>query len=345
MHHLIVSVVQILHNHTGRQVNSMTWRSEAVRAGNIFSDLTSRDDPAMVRVRPFRSLTRSRPRFQHGALFSNHMAMSVFTSTIHLYREALHATGRSLMRGWLVIIAVIAFTVMMWLAGTIARPLGIVGGFIMGAVNALLIGATLSLIEQAIKGMRALTVRDALDSMGTYFWDVISVGFVLWIPTMLLDTSLRANPDSQFLVTACLLLVFILLNPAPEVIYLTRHDSPLDVLKRSYDFVMENWIEWFLPMALILAPLGLSLFFQLSSRLGRGAGLDFIHLLLVPFTVITAWLTDLGISAELTGAVALLLTPPLAVGMLLFRGHLFAALTATSRRQRLYQSQFDHSAR
>lgn len=180
----------------------------------------------------------------------------------------------------------------------------------MGVVNALLIGTTLALIEQAIKGLRGITVQDVFESMGQYFWDVIGVGFVLWIPTMLLDTSLRANPDSQFLVAACLLLVFILLNPAPEVIYLTRHDSALDVIRRSYDFVIENWIEWFLPMALILAPLGLSLFFKLSSRLGRGAGLDFLQLLLVPFTILTAWLTDLGISSELTGTMALLLTPP-----------------------------------
>ena len=271
--------------------------------------------------------------------------LSLFTSTLHLYRNALQATGRSLVRGWLVILAVIVFTLLMLLAHQIARPLGMVGGFVLGAVNALLIGATLSLIEQTIKGARAIAIGDVLESMGHYFWDVISVGFVLWIPTMLLDTSLRANPDSQFLVTACLLLVFILLNPAPEVIYLTRHDSPLDVLKRSYDFVLDNWIEWFLPMALVLAPLGLSLFFRLSSQLGRGAGLDFMQLLMVPFTVLTAWLIDLGISAELTGTMALLLTPPLMVGMLIFRGHLFAALSATSRRQRLYQSQFHDSAR
>ncbi|MCE7965697.1 hypothetical protein FBQ96_12630 [Nitrospirales bacterium NOB] len=265
---------------------------------------------------------------------------TLLLSTLHLYRDALQATGRSMVRGWVVILAVVAFTLLMWGAGMVARPMGMVGGLLMGVVNALLIGTTLALIEQAIKGLRGITVQDVFESMGQYFWDVIGVGFVLWIPTMLLDTSLRANPDSQFLVAACLLLVFILLNPAPEVIYLTRHDSALDVIRRSYDFVIENWIEWFLPMALILAPLGLSLFFKLSSRLGRGAGLDFLQLLLVPFTILTAWLTDLGISSELTGTMALLLTPPLTVAMLLFRGHLFVALTATSRRQRLYQSQF-----
>jgi hypothetical protein len=271
--------------------------------------------------------------------------LSLFTPTLHLYRDAFHATGRSMVRGWLVILAVIVFTMLMLLAHRLARPLGMAGGFLLGAVNALLIGATLSLIEQAIKSMRGIAIGDVFESMGHYFWDVISVGFVLWIPSMLLDTSLQANPDSQFLVAACLLLVFILLNPAPEVIYLTRHDSPLDVLKRSYDFVFDNWIEWFLPMALVLAPLGLSLFFKLSSQLGRGAGLDFIQLVLVPFAVLTAWLTDLGISAQLTSLMALLLTPPLMVAMLLFRGHLFVALSATSRRQRLYQSQFHDPAR
>jgi len=35
----------------------------------------------------------------------------------------------------------------------------------------------------------------------------------------------------------------------------------------------------------------------------------------------------------------------LTVAMLLFRGHLFLALTSTSRRQRLYQAQFDERDR
>ena len=183
----------------------------------------------------------------------------VLSSTLRLYREAMRATGRSLIHGWIIIIALIAFAVAFWLAAGLARPLGIAGGFILGAVNALLIGSTLSLIEQAVKGVRQLTFRDILDSVGQYFWDVIGVGFVLWIPTMLLDTSLQSNPGSQVFVVAALLLVFILLNPAPEVIYQIRHDSPLDVLKSSYEFVLENWIEWFLPLAVVLMPLSFSL--------------------------------------------------------------------------------------
>lgn len=99
--------------------------------------------------------------------------LTLFSSTLHLYRDALQATWRSLLRGWFVILAVVVFTLLMMLAHQIARPLGMLGGFLLGAVNALLIGATLSLIEQSIKGMRTITMHDVLESMGHYFWDVI----------------------------------------------------------------------------------------------------------------------------------------------------------------------------
>ena len=79
--------------------------------------------------------------------------VDVLSSTLRLYREAMRATGRSLIHGWIIIIALIAFAVAFWLAASLARPLGIAGGFILGAVNALLIGSTLSLIEQAVKGV------------------------------------------------------------------------------------------------------------------------------------------------------------------------------------------------
>lgn len=263
----------------------------------------------------------------------------IVTATLQLYRDALRATGRSFIRGWMTAVAVTVFAVLMVLATEIAAPLGMLGGFILGAVNALLIGATLSLIDEAVMKARAITFQDIWDSFGQYFWDVIGVGFVLWIPMMLLDKGMTANPNGQLLTAAILLLLFILLNPAPEVIYQVRHDSPLDVLRESYEFVLENWIEWFLPLAIIIAPFGFSFFFGLSSRLGRGAGLDFFQVLILPFTLINAWLTYLGLP---TGAVWILalMTPPVAVAMLMFRGHLFAALHGSSRRQRMFRGRF-----
>ena len=151
------------------------------------------------------------------------------TALIELYRVVLQKTWQSLRRGWITILAIIGFSFLLNVAQQIAAPLGIVGGFILGAVNALLVGATLSLIEQSIRYARPLKARDIFDSFGHYFWDVIGVGFVLWIPLMALTMVAQTNPNGLFLSYAVMLLIFILLNPAPEVIYQVRHDSPLDV--------------------------------------------------------------------------------------------------------------------
>lgn len=259
-------------------------------------------------------------------------------ATFELYRHALRKTVHSLMTGWMTIVAVVIFAVLMVAASFLAAPLGFLGGFLLGAVNALLVGATLGLIEQSVKGSRRLTLRDIQESFGRYFWDVISVGFVLWIPIMVLDTATAANPNGQLLATAVFLLLFILLNPAPEVIYQARPGSPLDVLRESYEFVLENWIEWFLPVALIVAPLGFSFFVGISDRLGRGAGLDFMQVLALPFSLLTAWLRYLGLSETVSSAMVILVTPAATVAMLLFRGHLFAALHGSTYRQRMFQA-------
>ncbi|MGA6828979.1 hypothetical protein ACO9S2_15385 [Nitrospira sp. NS4] len=269
-----------------------------------------------------------------------------WSSVVLLYRDALRATGRSISRGWVAMIALVGFAALFVVISQIAGPLGMAGGFILGAANALLVGATLHLIEQSLSGARTLQFQDILDSLGYYFWDVIGVGFVLWLPIMALDMGTQANPYGQFLSSACLVLLFILLNPAPEVIYQVRHNSPLDVFKTCYEFVLENWIEWFLPFAVfllpvVLSPTGLREFVSLSSRLGRGAGLDFFQLLILPFTVLGGWFSYLGLPADAYWILAILLTPPVAMSILLFRGHLFALLHGSSRRQRLFARGFD----
>lgn len=270
----------------------------------------------------------------------------ILHETVALYRNAFQKTGESLARGWMTIVAVVGFGFLLLLASQIASSLGMLGGFLLGAVNALLVGATLSLIEQSISQARALTLRDIYGSMGHYFWDVIGIGFILWLPLMALDLSTQANPYGHLLSYAALLLIFLLLNPAPEIIYQVRHDSPLEVLKASYEFILENWIEWFLPFALILfpfilSPTGLQSIFSLSSRVGRGAGLDFSQVLVLPFTILGGWLDYVGIPSSISWYAGLLLTPPLAVAMLLFRGHLFASLHGVSRRQRRFISPFN----
>ncbi len=268
----------------------------------------------------------------------------VLTVTLALYRRAFLSTLQSFRRAWVICVAVILFAAMMVAAMLLFGGMGLVGGLALGAVNALLIGATLSLVSHAVLGARRLDLQDIWASFGSHFWDVIGVGFVLWIPMMLLEQGLAANPYGRLLQAAVLLLLFILLNAVPEVIYQVRHDSPLEAMRESYLFVVENWIEWFLPLAIVLAPAGLSLFVELSGRLGRGAGLDFFQILVLPFLILQSWLSFAGIPSQVSTALLVILTPPAAVVILIFRGFLFAALHGSSRRQRLFQGGWDRES-
>jgi cadmium resistance protein CadD (predicted permease) len=267
--------------------------------------------------------------------------VELLSATLHLYRQALQATWRSLMRSWVMVAALIGFALLFVGAARIVGSLGMIGGVLLGLANALLVGATLRLIEQSLSAVRTIQFTDVTESFGHYFWDVIGVGFVLWLPMMALDMGTQANPYGGFVSSAVTLLLFILLNAAPEVIYQIRHDSPLDVFKASYEFVLEHWIEWFLPFALlalpiVVSPSGIQEFFSLSTGIGRGAGLNFFQLLLLPFTLIGGWMSYVGLDPDAQWVLLLLLTPLVATTALLFRGHLFALLRSSTRRQRMF---------
>ena len=259
-------------------------------------------------------------------------------ATVRLYHQSLLATFHSFRQSYILIPIVVAFTLSLALITSIIAPLGMFGGLILGAMNALIIGSTLSLTEQAIRHTRQLQWRDVPTSMGQYFWEVISVGFMVWFPLLFLEMGLQANPYQPLIATGVFFLMFVLLNPVPEVIYQSRKGSALEIIQESYEFVLENWIEWFLPVAIVLAPFGPSFFFQISSQAGRRGGLDFWHLITLPFTVLSQWLSFLGMSSNMSFIIVLIFTPIAAVFILLFRGHLFAALHRSSRRQRMFQS-------
>ncbi len=263
--------------------------------------------------------------------------MDLCRATLLLYRHALVKAARSFIRCWMIAVAVVVFMVLLIFAGASVGRLGLLGGFLMGAANALLVGATLSLIEDAVLNARPIRFQDIWGSFGKYFWDVIGVLFILWIPMMLLERGMAANPQGQVITSLIFLLLFIILNPAPEVIYQVRHGSSLDIIRESYEFVVENWIEWFLPLVVLAFPLLLAFLKNPTGHVAWTGGLSFAQLVFFPWMVLNSWLASLGVPADLRWILVLVVTPALAVFLLLFRGHLFAGLHGTSRRQRMFR--------
>ncbi len=258
--------------------------------------------------------------------------------TLQLYRDAGLATWKSLTRSWLLVPAVLIMAVGLYGVAVVVMAFGLgglLGGFVLGIANALVVGAFLGLLEQAVMSSRRMVWSDLWSVAGHYFWDVITVGFFVWVPLQLLELGLQANPYGPVIVSAALLLVFIVFNPVPELVYQGRTGASLETLKDSYEFVLENWIEWFLPLAVVCAPWGVSFFFSITSQRGR-LGLDFFQLLEMPFAVLSQSFHYLGLSSSLATVLILLLTPCGMVLMMLFRGHLYKALSGSSRRQRAF---------
>ena len=258
-------------------------------------------------------------------------------ATLQLYHQALLETWRSLTRNWLLVPVVMILAVLMSVVIGMATSLGVAGGLVLGVANAFVVGSFLGLLEQAVMSGRRMVWRDLRAVAGSYFWDVITIGFIVWVPLQVLEFGMQANPYGPAIASAVFLLLFILLNPVPELIYQGRSGTSLEILKDSYEFVLEHWIEWFLPLAVIFAPFGLSFFLSISSQSVRLIGLDFFQLLGFPFAVLRQWFHYLGLSSSTANVLVLVLTPVGAVLMMLFRGHLYKALTGSSRRQRLFQ--------
>jgi hypothetical protein len=257
-----------------------------------------------------------------------------------LYRDAFRETLGSMRRAWIGVLAIYLYALALQLIGGVAGalPIPLLAGLLIGLADALAVGALLALVQHAITG-RSLGLADVRDAFGAYFLDVVSVGFILWIPFMLLAG--MAPP----LVLACVsLLAAVFLNPLPEVIYQVRTASPLESLAESARFVQQQWIEWFVPIVLVAAPLGSFLFFSSADVGGlmRG-GLSFGRFLLLPTLLMLRAAEVLGLPPSMGALGVAVGAPLLTFGLLLFRGHLFAALAGTSRRQRAFRRRVERT--
>ena len=75
----------------------------------------------------------------------------------------------------------------MFLISGVAMSLGMLGGFLLGGANAFALGMLFSLLEQAVLSTRQITWEDIWNAAGQYFWDVITIGFIVWMPLQFLE--------------------------------------------------------------------------------------------------------------------------------------------------------------
>lgn len=224
-------------------------------------------------------------------------------ATLEIYRLAFSKGARLALRNWPVLASVFAYAFILWVTFPFAALMGILGGFLIAIVGAACTGSFLYLVEMIVRTSR-VTLDDFKRSFGVYLWDVVGVNFVLWIGWRLIDLGLAGVAQAELIRTCIQILVLVFFNAVPELIYLGHH-SALELLAESYRFISENWIEWFPPNVILF----IALYEIWSIDLG-GLALQIAHVSLLTLFIYFA---------------------------MVVRGLLFAELSATSRRGRIFR--------
>lgn len=191
--------------------------------------------------------------------------------------------------------------------GGLLNPLGMAGGILLSLARTAACSVYSFFLAQLVAKNRA-SVKDLKTSLGAYFWTWMNLFFVLWIVGFLLNTAVMNNPQGQTLMAVISLMELIVLNAAPEIIYLKGSYGGLETIQRSFAFLQENWIEWFVPNALILAA----------------------------WWFLTTGVISLGMlpMASVTGPI---LIGALVHVLMVFRGFLFEILDGSTHRQRMFR--------
>lgn len=223
--------------------------------------------------------------------------------TLEIYRAAFVRGVKLAGANWIVCGTVFAYGLIMAGVLPLAVMLGLLGGFVIGAVWAACVSSFLYMVEMIVRTSR-VSVDDFRRSFGAYLGDVLGVMFVLWVGGMAVEFATDALPDKELIRIAAQLLIVVFFNAVPELIYLGRHSS-VELLAESYRFIAENWIEWFPPNLLLLAA-----WFELSRLPGDGWML---------------WLAKTAVLALFSYL------------MMVIRGLLFLELHGTTRRGRIFR--------
>ena len=226
-----------------------------------------------------------------------------------MYANAFWRSWECAARNWVVSFAPVAYGIILAVIASLVAPLGIVGALLFSLASQACVSSGLFLIKNMVENNKA-DFNDFLNGFTVFLWELLGIAFILWIPLRVLSMGLATAPNGALIYFLIKLALYILLNPVPEFIYQTRA-SGLELISASYNFIVENWIEWLIPNIVLFA-LGYFLLELLEPLLFGLPG--FVALFLYAFIA------------------GLALTY-----FMIFRGFLFAQLHGTTRRSRLYR--------
>jgi len=182
-------------------------------------------------------------------------------------REVLRKTIKAITVNWKIFLVGMAYFVLSLLILQIAARAWILSGLIIAVFQSAMISDFLYLMEQIIKKGK-FTMDDFKEGFKVYIWKAYSVLILFWFVryglSLFFGWALSASIGGISLWFIIEIIVFLALNPLPEVMY-QKYNQGFDMISGAFEFIKENWIEWFIPNVLIAIMLYLLMQFPASS--------------------------------------------------------------------------------
>jgi len=256
--------------------------------------------------------------------------LAILRATGALYVESAREATRGLIRNWIILPGSLAAFVALQILVGLLSPFGIAGGMVAGMIQIALLSLYYSWLHDTSDRDR-LSWRGLLQFDYGMFFTILSVAFIFFIVQFLVRHLIQGMNANEILLFLQLGIV-IIFNAIPEVIIVDRMEST-PALGQAATFTRENWIEWFLPLVVVTAPLLLLNPYAVLIKLASTEPL--LPAMVVAEATITAARFSLGGAGTYLG-IALGIT--LATWFMLFRIHLYRELSSGSRRQRIYRA-------
>lgn len=215
------------------------------------------------------------------------------------------------------ILNVILFLVLGILATGI---MGLFAGIITFLAMSAMISNYLYLLYNVVKHGK-VTVQDFKDGFKVYLRKIYSVLIIGWLASLLFNMIIAPILFTSGVISAgalsvlISLLVLLLLNALPETIYQKHHDSWGSIVY-AFEFIKENWIEWIIPNAILMAIL----------YYVTGNVINNIFAIQVRFSF----------NLTPSGALLYIIGQVLFTFIMIYRGVLFDILSTSTRRKRQY---------
>ncbi len=252
--------------------------------------------------------------------------MDILKDLLLVNKSTLRKASKLFLSNWAIVFTGFAYTILNVILMIVINVLfsipilGFFSGIISFIATSAMISNFLYLLNQIIRYGR-ITFQDFKDGFTVYLWKVYGVLFIGWaasflygriIEPVIFSMNLSLAGTLSFIIG---LLVLILMNALPESIY-QKHYSAWETVTYAFNFVKENWIEWFVPNVIMLG-----VFYLVTGNVIRD---------------VLAISSGYFYSFSIKGIILYIIGQLLFTFIMIYRGILFDTLSTSTRRKRAY---------